>query len=62
MEASEELDTEGFSRRTCFPARRALTAHSKWRPLGRRTRTASILGSARISGVELVMSMQYWLL
>ena len=53
VDASEELDTEGFSRRTCFPARRALTAHSKWRPLGRGTRTASMLGSARISGAEI---------
>jgi len=43
--ASVVLDVDGFSSRTCFPAFRDLTAHSKCRPLGRGMYTASIEGS-----------------
>jgi hypothetical protein len=35
IDASWELETDGFSMSTCFPARMALIVHSKWRLLAR---------------------------
>ena len=57
--ASAALDTEGFSSSTCLPARIALTAHSKCNPFGSGMRTASILGSARISGAGSQLKVSY---
>jgi hypothetical protein len=49
ISASFEFETDGFSTKTCFPARMARTAHSKCRLLGSGMKMASMFGSSRIS-------------
>ena len=59
ISASVALDTDGFSRRTCLPARMARTAHSKCSALGSGTRTQSMFGSSRIARIAQTVSERW---
>ncbi len=47
ISASVAFDTDGFSSRTCLPARMARTAHSKCSAFGSGTSIQSMFGSSR---------------
>lgn len=49
ISASVELETDGFSRRTCLPTRIERSTHSKCNPFARGMKIQSISGSSSIS-------------